>query len=167
MLRLQGGFGRERTLMDFASYRRSWNPSASPPAPGGFGDGYAKKMSSALAAIIFAATPIAIVLRPWKISEAWSAGAGATLMVVTGAVNVGSALEAIGTEWNLFLFFLGLMLTAAVADMAGFFDWTAALAAGAAGGSGRRLLFNVFVLGALITTFLSNDATAVILTPVV
>jgi arsenical pump membrane protein len=124
-------------------------------------------MSSALAAVIFTATLIAIVLRPWRISEAWWAAAGAVLMLVTGAVNASSALDAIGSEWNLFLFFLGLMLTAAIADMAGFFDWTAALAAAAAGGSGRRLLFNVFVLGALITTFLSNDATAVILTPVV
>src|SRR5919204_5314556 len=51
--------------------------------------------------------------------------------------------------------------------MAGFFDWAADLAVRAAAGSGRRLLFNVLVLGALITTFLSNDATAVILTPVV
>ena len=66
-------------------------------------------------------------------------------MLVTGAVNVGSALAAIGAEWNLFLFFLGLMLIAAVADMAGFFDWAAALAAAAAGGSGRRLLFNVVI----------------------
>jgi len=124
-------------------------------------------MHSALAALIFVATLIAIVVRPRRIGEAWSAAAGAVLMLLTGAVNLGSALAAIGSEWNLFLFFLGLMLTAAVADMAGFFDWAASLAAAAAGGSGRRLLFNIFVLGAVITTFLSNDATAIILTPVV
>lgn len=124
-------------------------------------------MHSALAAVIFAATLIAIVTRPRRIGEAWSAAIGAVLMLLTGAVNPGSALGAVAAEWNLFLFFLGLMLTAAVADMAGFFDWAASLAAAAAGGSGRRLLFNVFVLGAVITTFLSNDATAIILTPVV
>lgn len=124
-------------------------------------------MHSALAAVIFGATLIAIVTRPRRIGEAWSAAIGAVLMLLTGAVNPGSALAAVASEWNLFLFFLGLMLTAAVADMAGFFDWAASLAAAAAGGSGRRLLFNVFVLGAVITTFLSNDATAIILTPVV
>jgi len=124
-------------------------------------------MHGAFAAVIFAATLIAIVTRPGRIGEAWSALAGALLMLVTGAINVGSALAAIGAEWNLFLFFLGLMLTAAVADMAGFFDWAADLAAAAARGSGRWLLFNVFILGAVITTFLSNDATAIILTPVV
>ena len=124
-------------------------------------------MHTAVAAGIFLATLFAIVTRPRGISEAWSAAAGAVLMLLTGAVNLGSAFEAVGSEWNLFLFFLGLMLTAAVAEMAGFFDWAASLAAAAAGGSGRRLLFNIFILGALITTFLSNDATAIILTPVV
>lgn len=124
-------------------------------------------MHAALAALIFVATLIVIVVRPRHINEAWSAAVGAALMVITGVVGPVAALTAVGSEWNLFLFFLGLMLTAAVADMAGFFDWAAGLAAAAAGGSGRRLLFNVFVLGAVITTFLSNDATAIILTPVV
>lgn len=124
-------------------------------------------MHIALAAVLFAATLIAIVTRPRGIGEAWAASAGALLMLLTGVVSPGSALVAVGSEWNLFLFFLGLMLTAAVADMAGFFDWAASLAAAAAGGNGRWLLVNVFVLGAVITTFLSNDATAIILTPVV
>jgi arsenical pump membrane protein len=124
-------------------------------------------MHTALAALIFIATLIVIVVRPRQVNEAWSAAVGAVLMLATGVVSPLAALTAIGSEWNLFLFFLGLMLTAAVADMAGFFDWAAGLAAAAAGGSGRRLLFNVFVLGAIITTFLSNDATAIILTPVV
>lgn len=124
-------------------------------------------MHTALAALIFVVTLIVVVVRPRQINEAWSAAVGAALMVATGVVSPLAALTAIGSEWNLFLFFFGLMLTAAVADMAGFFDWAAGLAAGAAGGSGRRLLFNVCVLGAVITTFLSNDAAAIILTPVV
>jgi len=122
---------------------------------------------TALAALIFVVTLIVIVVRPRQINEAWAAAVGAVLMVATGVVSPSAAASSIGSEWNLFLFFLGLMLTAAVADMAGFFDWAAGLAAAAARGSGRRLLFNVFVLGAVITTFLSNDATAIILTPVV
>ncbi len=124
-------------------------------------------MHTALAALIFIVTLVVIVVRPRQINEAWSAAVGAVLMVATGVVSPLGALAAVGSEWNLFLFFFGLMLTAAIADMAGFFDWAAGLAAAAAGGSGRRLLFNVFVLGAVVTTFLSNDATAIILTPVV
>src|ERR1700737_4929055 len=97
-------------------------------------------MHTAVAAGIFLATLVAIVTRPRGIGEAWSAAAGALLMLLTGAVNLSSALAAVGSEWNLFLFFLGLMLTAAVAEMAGFFDWAATLAAAAARGSGGRLL---------------------------
>ncbi len=69
-------------------------------------------------------------------------------------------------KWDVFLFFLGLMTIAAIADTAGFFDWTAAIAVKLSGGNGKRLFLNVFILGTIITTFLSNDATALILTPV-
>jgi arsenical pump membrane protein len=124
-------------------------------------------MATAIAGLIFATALVAIVIRPRGFNEAWPAAIGAALMIITGVVTLQSAAQAIASEWNLFLFFLGLMLSAAVADMAGFFDWAAGLAAAAANGSGRRLLLNVLVLGALITTFLSNDATAIILTPVV
>ena len=124
-------------------------------------------MHSALAAVVFAITLLFVIARPRRIGEAWSAAAGAVVMLAVGGVAPAAALSAVTREWNLFLFFLGLMVTAAVADMAGFFDWAAALAVRAARGSGRRLLFNVLVLGTVITTFLSNDATAVILTPVV
>jgi arsenical pump membrane protein len=84
---------------------------------------------AALAAVIFAITLIAIVTRPWRLGESWSAAAGAILMLVTGAISPASAVAAVGSEWNLFLFFLGLMITAAIADMAGFFDWAAGPAA--------------------------------------
>ena len=124
-------------------------------------------MHAALAAVIFAAALVAIVIRPRGIGEHWSALAGALAMLLVGAVSPAGAAAAVASEWNLLLFFLGLMLTAAAADRARFFDWAAALAAGAARGSGRLLLLNVLVLGALITAFLSNDATALILTPVV
>lgn len=124
-------------------------------------------MEAALAAVIFAVTLLLIVLRPLRVNEAAVAVAGALAMVVAGAVSPYEAARAIADEWNLLLFFFGLMVTAAVADSARFFDWAAAVAAGASGGSGRRLLLNVLLLGALITTFLSNDAAAIILTPVV
>ncbi|HET9781621.1 MAG TPA: ArsB/NhaD family transporter [Candidatus Dormibacteraeota bacterium] len=124
-------------------------------------------MHLVLVSVVFGITLFMIVVRPWRISEAWSAGGGAAALVLTGAISPTSAVISVIAEWNLFLFFFGLMLTAAVADMARFFDWAAALAARAAGGSGRRLLLTVLFLGALITTFLSNDAAAIMLTPVV
>ena len=124
-------------------------------------------MRTALAGGILLVALLLIVIRPWRVSEGWWAGGGAVLMVLTGAISAGGAAMAILNEWNLFLFFAGLMVTAAVADMARFFDWAAALATAAGRGSGRRLLFSVFILGAIVTTFLSNDAAVIILTPVV
>jgi arsenical pump membrane protein len=49
----------------------------------------------------------------------------------------------------------------------GLFDWLAALAVRYARGSARRLFLIIYAVGALVTVFLSNDATAVVLTPAV
>lgn len=117
--------------------------------------------------VVFGATLILIMVRPKKLNEAITALGGAILMLLLGRVQLGEAAGVLAGKWDVFLFFLGLMTIAAVADSAGFFDWTAAVALKLAGGSGLRLFLNIFALGALISTFLSNDATALILTPVV
>jgi len=59
------------------------------------------------------------------------------------------------------------MTISAVADKAGIFDILAAKTGRLAGGNARRLLLGVFLVGMHITTFLSNDATFLIRTPVV
>jgi arsenical pump membrane protein len=82
-------------------------------------------------------------------------------------INPLDALTTLLQDWNIFLFFLGMMTLSALADAAGLFDWLAAQAAWLSGGSSRRLFFNVFILGSLISMVLSNDATALILTPIV
>jgi arsenical pump membrane protein len=120
-----------------------------------------------LADVIFFATMLAVVTRPKKLSEAHAAIGGALLLVVTFIIPLNTALQAVLIQWNVFLFFFGMMVIAAIADSAGFFDWAGILAATLARGSGRRLLLNIFLLGTVVTTFLSNNATALILTPVV
>jgi len=120
-----------------------------------------------LAGLVFAATLLLVVTRPKRLSEALSTATGASLMVVTFIVPLPTAIYSVVAQWNVFLFFFGMMLIAAIADLAGFFDWAGALAAAASRGSGRLLLLNVFLVGIVISTFLSNDATALILTPVV
>ena len=59
------------------------------------------------------------------------------------------------------------MAISALADQAGIFDALAKLAARWSGGSAMRLYLAVFAAGVVTTAFLSNDATALILTPVV
>jgi len=60
-----------------------------------------------------------------------------------------------------------MMGLAEVARIAGLFDWLAAYAVTSARGSRVRLLLIVYAAGIVTTTFLSNDATIVVLTPAV
>ena len=60
-----------------------------------------------------------------------------------------------------------MMLLAEVARKEGLFDWLAAQAVQSAKGSAKRLFLIVYVVGTVVTVLLSNDATAVVLTPAV
>jgi arsenical pump membrane protein len=77
------------------------------------------------------------------------------------------ALQAIGHGTDVYLFLIGMMLLAELARQEGLFDWLAALATRQARGSARRLFALVYLVGIVVTVFLSNDATAVVLTPAV
>lgn len=108
-----------------------------------------------------------VLARPRAVDEGLVALAGGCGMVLLRAVGPGEALGLLVGSWNVLLFFLGLMVLAALAEQAQFFEWAAALAVAGAGGSPRRLLLNVFAVGAVITALLSNDATVLVLTPAV
>src|SRR5437879_12331315 len=68
---------------------------------------------------------------------------------------------------DVYLFLTGMMLIAELARQEGLFDWLAALAVEHARGSPQRLFALVYAVGTIVTVFLSNDATAVVLTPAV
>ena len=93
--------------------------------------------------------------------------AGAGVLLLLGLISPVDAFSTLGRDWNTFLFFLGMMTLSALAESASLFDWLAARAAQFACKSAARLFLNVFLLGTLISAILSNDATALILTPIV
>jgi arsenical pump membrane protein len=93
--------------------------------------------------------------------------AGALLLVSLGLLPVGLAFEAIGKGTDVYLFLSGMMLLSEVGRREGLFDWVAVLAVNHAQGSPRKLFLLVYLVGVVITAFLSNDATAVVLTPAV
>jgi arsenical pump membrane protein len=117
--------------------------------------------------LIFSITLGTILIRPYRISEALAAAVGAVLMLLAGILSLPQAFQVVRGEWNIYGFFLGLMTISALADQAGVFNSLAALAGHWAGGSARKLYLGIFLIGALITAMLSNDATALILTPAV
>ena len=106
-------------------------------------------------------------MRPYRISETLASSVGAVLMLLGGYVRPSEAASMLLHEWNVYGFFLGLMAISALADQAGIFEMLAYRAGRWARGSGLRLYLAVFAIGTGITAFLSNDATALILTPVV
>lgn len=108
-----------------------------------------------------------VITRPFRWPEAIWAVAGASLIVALGLLPVGLAWQAIGRGTDVYLFLTGMMLLSEVGRREGLFDWVAVLAVTHANGSPRRLFLLVYVVGVVITTFLSNDATAVVLTPAV
>ncbi|MFM0040501.1 arsenic transporter [Paraburkholderia sediminicola] len=108
-----------------------------------------------------------VITRPFKWPEAVWAVAGALLLVSLGLLPVDLAIEAIGKGTDVYLFLFGMMLLSEVGRREGLFDWVAVLAVNHAKGSPAKLFLLVYLVGVVITAFLSNDATAVVLTPAV
>jgi arsenical pump membrane protein len=117
--------------------------------------------------VIAALSAAGVVLRPFNLAEAVWAVVGAGLLVALGLISVPEALAGAAKGTDVYLFLFGMMLLAEIAREEGLFDWLAALAARHAAGSSRRLFLLIYGVGAVVTTFLSNDATAVVLTPAV
>jgi arsenical pump membrane protein len=120
-----------------------------------------------LTSLVGILTLVGIMTRPFRWNEAVIAMAGAGLLLVLGLISPADAFSTLIRDWNTFLFFLGMMGLSALAEAAGLFDWLAVQAARFAGKSAARLFLNVFLLGGLISMVFSNDATALILTPIV
>lgn len=120
-----------------------------------------------LTLIIAAVATLGVIVRPWSIPEYVWAVLGAAVLLVAGLLPWRAALAAAGRGDDVYFFLIGMMLLAAAARREGLFDWLAAHAVRAARGSARRLFLIVYALGTLTTIFLSNDATAVVLTPAV
>ncbi|WP_219059933.1 arsenic transporter [Pseudomonas sp. UMAB-08] len=108
-----------------------------------------------------------IILRPWRVPEYVWAVCAAVLLTSLGFIPLHSALAAMAKGSDVYLFLIGMMVLAELARQEGLFDWLAMYAAQHARGSGQRLFDLVFLVGTLVTIFLSNDATAVVLTPAV
>ncbi len=93
--------------------------------------------------------------------------AGAAMLVLFNLLSWQAAVAAIGRGTDVYLFLIGMMLLSEVARKEGLFNWLATQAVMHARGSAKRLFLTIYVVGALVTVLLSNDATAVVMTPAV
>ncbi|MBV9512411.1 MAG: arsenic transporter [Caulobacteraceae bacterium] len=117
--------------------------------------------------IIAAGVAAGLVLRPFRLPEAVWAAAGATLLAASGLAPPSAVAEGLLKSGDVCLFLVGMMLLAELGRREGLFDWAAGWAARWAGGEPGRLFLLVYAVGVVVTVFLSNDATAVVLTPAV
>ena len=108
-----------------------------------------------------------VIIRPFGWPEFIWAVAGAVALVLSGLLPWTDALTGIGKGTDVYLFLTGMMLLSEIAREEGLFDWLAAVATRRAKGSPKRLFLLIYLVGTVVTAFLSNDAAAVVLTPAV
>jgi arsenical pump membrane protein len=110
---------------------------------------------------------LGVIVRPFRMPEYVWALIGAGILVAFGLLPWRDAVAAAGKGTDVYLFLVGMMLLSEVARQQGLFDWLATHAVRQAKGSAEKLFLIVYGVGTLVTVFLSNDATAVVLTPAV
>lgn len=108
-----------------------------------------------------------MLIRPGGIAEVYWVGGGAMLLVVLKLIPLQLAGRAVAQGADVYLFLLGMMLLSEVARENGVFDWLSSVALRRARGSCSRLFTLIFGIGTAVTVFMSNDATAVVLTPAI
>jgi arsenical pump membrane protein len=117
---------------------------------------------------LIVAVSIALMLtRPRGIPEVWWISAGTLLLIALRLVPLELAGHAAAKGSDVYLFLMGMMLLSELAREQGVFDWAASVAVRRANGSCSRLFLLTYGVGTLVTIFMSNDATAVVLTPAI
>jgi arsenical pump membrane protein len=116
---------------------------------------------------IAASAVVGLIVRPGQLPEALWAVLAALALGVFSLISWPDAARAVLKGTDVYLFLAGMMLLAELARHEGLFDWLAAFAVRRAKGSPTRLFALVYLVGTIVTIFLSNDATAVVLTPAV
>jgi arsenical pump membrane protein len=117
--------------------------------------------------IISLASVACVLFRPRGIAEAWWACGGALILVLFVLIPLPQAGGAVLKGVDVYFFLTGMMILSELAREEGVFNWIAEIAAAHAAGSPRRLFFLIYIAGTVVTAFLSNDATAVVMTPAV
>lgn len=115
-----------------------------------------------LTAIIFVVTYALIATD--RMDKAIAALLGGTTVVVLGIIHQEEAFGAI--DLNVIFLLAGMMILAAILRRTGFFQWLAILSVKVAGGDPFRLLIVLSVVCAVLSAFLDNVTTVVLIAPV-
>jgi arsenical pump membrane protein len=116
---------------------------------------------------IAASSIVLMLFRPFGLPEVVWTVAGAALLCLLRLVPLSLAGHAVAEGLDVYLFLTGMMLLSELAKLYGVFDWLANIAVKQGNGSPIRLFTLIYAVGIVVTVFMSNDATAVVLTPAV
>jgi arsenical pump membrane protein len=117
--------------------------------------------------LIVAASILLMLVRPRNIAEVYWIGAGVFLLLILRLFPLSRAGRAAAKGTDVYLFLIGMMLLSELAREHGVFDWLSSVAIRGARNSYSRLFLLVYAVGTVVTIFMSNDATAVVLTPAI
>ncbi len=99
-----------------------------------------------------------------KVDKTITALLGACLMIGLHLIDYESALEKV--DLNVIYLLIGMMVIVNILASTGVFEWIAIVVARRAGGSGVRLLFLLCVVTAVLSAFLDNVTTIILIAPV-
>ena len=108
-----------------------------------------------------------MLIRPRNVPEVYWISAGVVLLLGLRLITLKLTERALVKALDVCLFLIGMMLLSELAREHGVFDWLSSIAIRQAKGSCLRLFALVYGIGTIVTILMSNDATAVVLTPAI
>jgi arsenical pump membrane protein len=117
--------------------------------------------------VVVAISILLMLIRPRNIPEVYWICAGIVVLLVLRLISLKLTGHALLKAVDVCLFLIGMMLLSELAREHGVFDWLSSIAIRKADGSCARLFALVYVIGTVVTILMSNDATAVVLTPAI
>lgn len=118
-----------------------------------------------IAGVIFIATLLVLVWRPWRLGLGWIALGGALTAWLAGVISPADVPLVWRIIWDATFTLVALIVLSLVLDACGFFEWCALHVARWGGGQGHRLFVWLILLAAVLSALFANDGAVLILTP--
>jgi arsenical pump membrane protein len=117
--------------------------------------------------LIIGVSIVLMLIRPRNVPEVYWISGGVLLLLALRLISLRLTGHALVKALDVCLFLIGMMLLSELAREHEVFDWLSSIAIRRADGSCRKLFALVYGIGTIVTVLMSNDATAVVLTPAI